>query len=127
MTLRSLIVFIVPYGCETITFRNGNEQNLTVFERQVFRNIFRPVHDLLTKKWRTLKNREVDRLYDKLSVVIITKIEDDIPAWAGHMSRMNCDGLSNAVFCDSLEGHRGKECPSTRWNDNIDHDIGLTP
>jgi hypothetical protein len=57
---RTIIVPVVLYGCETWSFRLGEEYRLRVFENRVLRRIFGPKRDEVTRDWRKLHNKDLN-------------------------------------------------------------------
>ena len=53
---RIIILSIVLYGCETWSLTLREERKLRVFENRVFRRIFGPKRDELTRECRKLHN-----------------------------------------------------------------------
>jgi len=53
---RSIILPVVLYGCETCSLTLRGEHRLREFENRVFRRIFGPKRDEVTKEWRKLHN-----------------------------------------------------------------------
>ena len=50
---------VVLYGCETWLLTLREERRLRVFENRVFRRIFGPRRDEVTREWRKLHNKEL--------------------------------------------------------------------
>jgi hypothetical protein len=55
---RTVILYVVLYGCETWLLTLGEECRLRVFENGELRGIFGPKRDELTGEWRKLRNEE---------------------------------------------------------------------
>jgi hypothetical protein len=53
---RTIILPVVLYGCETWSLTLREECSPTGFENRVFRIIFGPKSDALTREWRPLHN-----------------------------------------------------------------------
>jgi hypothetical protein len=49
----------LTYGSETGTVTERDRQQLTVFERKVYRRILGPVYDNEKENWRILTNKEI--------------------------------------------------------------------
>ena len=60
---RSIITFVVVYGCETWSLTLGEERRLRVSENWVLRSIFVPKRDEVTGEQRKLHNEEFNDLY----------------------------------------------------------------
>jgi len=65
---RTIILFIVLYGCETWSLTLREERKLRVFENRVLRKIFRPKRDEVTGEWRMLHNEELNDLYSSSNI-----------------------------------------------------------
>jgi len=59
---------------------------LRVFENRVFRRLFEPKRNEVTREWRKLHNEELNDL--NCSLNIIRKIESRIMEWEGDVARM---------------------------------------
>jgi hypothetical protein len=56
---KTLILPVVLYGCETLSFMLREEHRLRVFENRVLRRIFGSKRDEVTGGWRKLHNEEL--------------------------------------------------------------------
>jgi hypothetical protein len=90
MESRTIILPVVPYGCETWSLTLREEHRLRVFENRVLRRIFGPKRDVVTGEWRKLHNEERRDLYFSLSIIRIIKSRR--MRWAGHVARMGRRG-----------------------------------
>jgi hypothetical protein len=70
---KSIILFVVLYGCETLSLTLREEHRLRVFENMVLRRIFVPKRDEDTGGWRKLHNEELHGLYSSPSIVRVKK------------------------------------------------------
>ena len=61
--MRTTIVPVVSYGCETWSLTLREEHRLRVFENRVLTRIFGPKRDGVTGEWRKLHNDELNDLY----------------------------------------------------------------
>jgi hypothetical protein len=59
------------------------KRRLRVFENRVFRRIYGPKRDEITREWRKLHNEELYDLDSSNNFVRVTKSR-----WAGHVARM---------------------------------------
>jgi len=57
---RTIILPVVLYGCETWSLTLREERMLRVFENRVWRKIFGPKRDEVTKEWKKLHNEELN-------------------------------------------------------------------
>jgi hypothetical protein len=55
----TIILPVVPYGCETWSLKLREKHRLRVFENWVLRRIFGPKRDEVTGVWRKLHNEEL--------------------------------------------------------------------
>ena len=60
---RTIILFVVLYGCETWSFALREERRLRVYENRVLRRIFGHKREEDTHEWRKLHNEELYDLY----------------------------------------------------------------
>jgi hypothetical protein len=61
--LKTIILPVVLYGCETWSLTLREERRLRVFENRVLRKIFGPKGDEVTGEWRRLHNEGLHDLY----------------------------------------------------------------
>ena len=54
--IKTIILPVVLYGCETWSLTLREERKLSVFENMVLRRIFGPRSDEVTEEWRRLHN-----------------------------------------------------------------------
>jgi hypothetical protein len=83
---KTIILFVVLYGCETWSFTLREEHKLRVFENRVLKRIFVPKRDEVTGGRRKLYNEELNNLY--FSPSIIRMIKSRRMRWDGHVARM---------------------------------------
>jgi hypothetical protein len=72
---KTIILFVVLYGCETYTLTLREENRLKVFENRVLRRIFGPKRDEVMGEWRKLHNdnEELRDVYSPPSIIRIIK------------------------------------------------------
>jgi hypothetical protein len=61
-SVRTIILPVVLYGCETWSLTLREEHRLRVFENRVLRRIFGPKRDEVKGEWRKLHNEELHDL-----------------------------------------------------------------
>ena len=66
---RTIILPVVLYGCETWSLTLREVRRLGVFENQVFRTMFGPKRDEVTREWRKLHNEELNDTYTLADIV----------------------------------------------------------
>jgi hypothetical protein len=57
--IKSIILPVILYGCETWSPTLREKHRLRVFENRVLRRIFGPKRDEVTGEWRKLHNEEL--------------------------------------------------------------------
>ncbi|KAJ4438990.1 hypothetical protein ANN_14945 [Periplaneta americana] len=118
---KTVILPVVPYGCETWTLTLREEHRLRVFENKVLRKIFGAKRDEVTGEWRKLHNAELHVLYS--SPDIIRNIKSRRLRWAGHVARMGESRNAYRVLVGRSEGKRPLGRQRRRWEDNIKMDL----
>jgi hypothetical protein len=83
--LKTIILPVVLYGCETWSVTLREKHRLRVFENRVLRRIFGPNRDEVTGEWRKLHNEELHNLYS--SPDIIRQVKSRIIRWAVHVEQ----------------------------------------
>jgi hypothetical protein len=96
---KTIILPVVPYGCETWSLTLREEHGLRVFENRVLRRIFGPKRDEVTGEWRKLHNEEFHDLYSSPSIIRIIKSRR--MTWAGHVARMGRRGTHMDYWWES--------------------------
>ena len=84
--IRTIILPVVLYGCETWSLTLRDERKLRVFENMVLRRIFEPRRDEVTGEWRRLHNEELSDLSSSPNIVRVIKSRR--MRWAGHVARI---------------------------------------
>jgi len=114
---RTIILPVVLYGCDTWLLTLREEHRLWVLESRVFRRIFGPKRDEVTREWRRLY---IEELYDVYSSPnIFWMIKSGWMRWAGHVACMvERRGVYRALV-GKPEGRRPRGRPRCRWEDNI--------
>ena len=70
---RTIILPVVPYGCESWSPKLREERRLRMFEKRVLRRVFGPKRDEVTGEWRKLYNEEIRDLYSLPNIVRVEK------------------------------------------------------
>jgi hypothetical protein len=60
---KTIILPVVPYGCEIWSLTLREDHRLGVFENRVLRRTFGPKRNEVTGEWRKLHNEELHDLY----------------------------------------------------------------
>jgi hypothetical protein len=118
---KTIILPLVPYGCETRPLTLREEHRLGVFENRVLRRLFGPKTDKVTGEWRKLHNDELHDLYSLSSIIGIIKARRI--RWAGHVARMGAKRTAYKLLVGNSEGRRTLGRPCCRWLDNIRMDL----
>jgi hypothetical protein len=119
--IKTIILSVVLYGCETWSLTVREEHKLRVFENRVLRRIFGPKRDGVTGGWRKLHNEELHNLYSSPSIIRIIKSRR--MRWVGHMARMGEKRNVCRLLVGKPEGKRLLGRPRRRWIDNIKMDL----
>jgi hypothetical protein len=115
----TVILPVVPYGCETWSLTLRGEHRLRVFENKVLR-IFGPKKEV-DGSWRKPYNVEFHSLYSSMNIVRVIKSRK--MRWAGHVVRMGEGRGVYRVLVGSPEGKRPLGRPRRRWEDNVKMDL----
>jgi hypothetical protein len=100
---RTIILYVVLYGCETWSLTLREELRLMVFENRMLRKIFGSKRDDVRREWRKLHNEELNDLYCSPNIVwvIISRIR-----WAGHVGCMGVKESVHRLLVEKPEGKR---------------------
>jgi sorting nexin-29 len=109
---------VVTCGSETWMLTKADERSLGIFERKILRCIFGAV--LENGQWRKIYNFELYKLYDEPDLTKYIRINR--LRWAGHVTRMSDDQITERVFIARPEGKRGIGRPKMRWRDSVGQD-----
>jgi hypothetical protein len=116
---KTLILFLVLYGCETWSLTLRKEHKLRVFQNRLLRRIFGPKRNGVTGGWTKLHNVELHDLCSLLSIIRIIKSRR--MKWAGHV--MGEKRNVYRLLVGKLEGKRPLGRPRRRCIDNIKMDV----
>ncbi|KAJ4451284.1 hypothetical protein ANN_02745 [Periplaneta americana] len=113
--VKTVILLVVLYGCETWTLTLREEQRIRVFENKILRKIFGAKRDEVTGEWRKIHNAELHALFS--SPDIIRNIKSRRLRWAGHVAHMGEYINAYKVLVGKPEGKK------TFGEDNIKMDL----
>ena len=119
--MRTIILPVVLYGCETWSLTLREERRLRVFENRVLRRIFGPTRDEITGEWRKMHNEELNDLHSSPNIFRVIKSRR--MRWAGHIARVGEWRGVYRVLVGKPEGKRSLGRPRHRWEDNIKMDL----
>jgi hypothetical protein len=68
---KTIILSVVPYGCETWSLTLRKEHRLKVFEKRLLSGMLGPRRNEVTREWRKLHNEELRDLYASPNIIII--------------------------------------------------------
>ena len=71
--IRTIILPVVLYGCETWLLTLREEHRVRVSANRVWRRIFGPLRDEVTGEWRKLHNEELNDLYCSPNIVRVIR------------------------------------------------------
>jgi hypothetical protein len=83
---RTIILPVVPYGCETWSLTLREERRLRVFENKVLRRVFGSRRDDVSGERKKLNNVELSDWYSLPNILRVVKSRR--MRWAGHVARM---------------------------------------
>ena len=92
-----------------------------MFENRVFRRIFGPKRDEITREWRKLHTEDVNDLYSSPNIVQV--IKSGRMRWAGHVAHMGEKRCIYRLLVGKPEGKRPLGRPRCGWEDNIKMDL----
>jgi hypothetical protein len=110
---------VVLYGCEAWFLTLREEHRLRVFENKLFRKIFGPKKDEVTREWENY----ITRSFMICTFRIIRLIKSRMMRWAGHVSRMGAKRNAYKLLVGKPEGRRPLGRPGRRWVNNIKMDL----
>jgi hypothetical protein len=82
---QTVILFVVLYGCETLSPTLREEYGLRVLENRVMR-VIGPIRDEVTGGWRNSHNEELGNFYSSPNV--IRMIKSRRTKWEGYVALM---------------------------------------
>jgi hypothetical protein len=118
---KTIIFYVILYGCETWSPKLREEHRLPMFENRVLRRIFRLKRDEVTGGWRKLHNEELHNLYS-LSY-IIRMIKSRKMKRSGHVTLMWKKRNACRILMGKPEGKRPLGRPICMWVGNVKMDL----
>ena len=113
---RTIILPVILSGCETWSVALREERRL-----RLFRRIFGPKREEVTREWRNLHIEELNSLYCSPSVFRVIKSRG--MRWAGHAARIDARRGVYSFFAGKPEGKRQLGKRWRKWEDNIKMDL----
>jgi len=110
---------VVTYSSENWTLTAKDENNLHIFERQIWRKILGPVN--IDNIWRIRNNREIDELIEGADIVRFIKAQ--IIKWLGHIQRMDQAWPTRKLLDWKPMGTRPVGRPRQRWQEDFMEDL----
>jgi hypothetical protein len=83
---KTIILPLILYGCETLSFTLREERRLMVIENGVLRRLFGPTTDEITGERRKRHHEELNDLYCSPNIVRV--IKSSRMRWAEYVARM---------------------------------------
>jgi hypothetical protein len=91
--MKTVILTVVLYGCETWSLTLREEHRLRVFENRVLRRIFGPKRNEVTGELGKVHNEELRDLYSSPGIIRMMR-------WTGHLARMVPRGMSTDYWLE---------------------------
>ena len=82
---KTIIRLVITYSSQTWTLTAKDENNISIFERQILRKIFGRVN--IDNIWRIRNDLKIDRLIENADIVRFSKAQRI--KWSGHIQRMD--------------------------------------
>jgi hypothetical protein len=95
------------------------EQDLLIFEREIFRRIYGRKYE--NWEWKSRTNRELEEMSKGENIV--KWIKGQRISWLGHLERMEEDRMPKKIFTQELEGTRRRGRPRKRWKEEEEGDL----
>ena len=117
--MRSLVISIFPYACETWTLTAELEKKILTTEVRCFRRLLGiSYRDHVTNEEVGNRIRQAIGPYEDLTTVKKRKLR-----WYGHKTRST--GLAKMILQGSVQGGRRRGRQKKRWEDNVTEWTGL--
>ena len=118
--MRSLVISIFLYACETWTLTAELEKKIQTTEMRCFRRLLGiSYRDHVTNEKVGNRIRQAIGPYEDL----LTTVKKRKPRWYGHKTRST--GLAKMILQDTVQGGRRRGRQKKRWEDNITEWTGL--
>jgi hypothetical protein len=104
LKLKTIILPVVLYRCETCSLTLREEHRLRVFENRVLRRIFGPKMNDVTGEWRKLHSEELHILYS--SLILLSQIKSRKMRRVEHVACMGEERKVYGLFVGKPEGKR---------------------
>ena len=119
--MRSLVISIFLYACESWTLDAYLQQRIASFEMRCLRQLLGiDYRDHVSNVCvRNIVTKEIGKHQELLEIVMTRKLK-----WFGHTTRS--DGLAKTCLQGTVRGGRGRGRPRKKWADNISDWTGLS-
>ena len=112
--MRSLVISIFLYACESWTLTAELEKRMQAFEMRCYRRLLNISYkDHVTNEEVRRKIQAAIGEYDEL----LTLVKKQKLRWFGHVSRSS--GLAKTILQGTVKGKRKRGRQKKRWEDNI--------
>ena len=120
--MRSLVISIFLYACESWTLDAYLQQRIASFEMRCLRQLLGIDYKqhVTNETVRNIVTSEIGKHQTLLEIVQTRKLK-----WFGHTTRRR-DGLAKTCLQGTVRGGRGRGRPRKKWNDNICEWTGLS-
>ncbi|MCP4273806.1 MAG: hypothetical protein GY781_17930 [Gammaproteobacteria bacterium] len=119
--LRSMVISIFLYACESWTLDSYLEKRVSSFEMRCLRKLLNIDYKqrISNERVRAMVTSQIGRHQDLLEIVKTRKMK-----WFGHVTRGN--GLAKTCLQGTVRGGRARGRPKKKWSDNITSWTGLS-
>ena len=118
--MRSLVISIFLYACESWTLTAELEKRTQAFEMRCYRRLLNISYkDHVTNEEVRRKIQAAIGEYDEL----LTLVKKQKLRWFGHVSRSS--GLAKTILQGTVKGKRKRGRQKKRWEDNIKEWTGM--
>ena len=118
--MRSLVISIFLYACESWTLTAELEKRTQAFEMRCYRRLLNISYkDHVTNEEVRRKIQAAIGEYDEL----LTLVKKRKLRWSGHVSRSS--GLAKTILQGTVKGKRKRGRQKKRWEDNIKEWTGM--